>query len=337
MLCRMSSSGIEHALGDAVLGRPVAVDQREGEREHVGDQAAREREERVARQRQRREVDLDLVAAAARSTPPPRGARRSPRPPGPTRMSRSTQRSWRERWRNAVASPHARRRRWSIMPAYSSAACGGARPGFRLRRGPAAQGSTMPGRPRRARARAARRSARAAGSPCAIDTTIETRDESPPQPDRSAVQRAAEPQAHGQADRPSSRRGSRSSACACRPCRAAARSTRTAGRRTPGTRPAIGISAAASAIVGSVVGVARARSARAPARTSSALSTMKPTPHASDGDGHAPGAVAVARADRAPDQHRARDADPERHHVRERGDVDARSGARPWARRPDCP
>ncbi len=56
----------QDALGDVILGRPVAVDQREDEREHVGDEAAREREEGVARQRQRREVDVDLRAEGPR-------------------------------------------------------------------------------------------------------------------------------------------------------------------------------------------------------------------------------------------------------------------------------
>ncbi len=66
MLCRTSSSGTRMRSAIAILGGPVAVDQREGEREHVGHEPAREREERVTGQRQRREVDVDLRAEVAR-------------------------------------------------------------------------------------------------------------------------------------------------------------------------------------------------------------------------------------------------------------------------------
>ena len=77
--------GDEDALGDAVLGGPVAVDQREAEREHVGDEAAAEREERVARERPRARGRSPPWRGAAPSTPRrPCSARRAA-PPAPPR------------------------------------------------------------------------------------------------------------------------------------------------------------------------------------------------------------------------------------------------------------
>ena len=49
----------EDALGGAIFGGPIAVHQREQERDGVGEQAAREREERVAGQGPGGEIDFD--------------------------------------------------------------------------------------------------------------------------------------------------------------------------------------------------------------------------------------------------------------------------------------
>jgi hypothetical protein len=56
----------EGALGDPVARRPVPVDEREGEGQQVGGEAAGQGEERVARQRRGGEVDLDRGAQDAR-------------------------------------------------------------------------------------------------------------------------------------------------------------------------------------------------------------------------------------------------------------------------------